>query len=74
MDRLIKLSNQYGIPIIQDSAHAIGAKYKGQTLTDLTDFSCYSFQAIKSITTGDWQCFDTARDIVKIENILKKEK
>ncbi len=53
MDSLVKLSDRYGIPLIQDSAHAIGAKYNGQVLTEFSDFSCYSFQAIKSITTGD---------------------
>lgn len=53
MASLSKISKEYGIPIIQDSAHAIGAKFKGDHIADLTEFSCFSFQAIKSITTGD---------------------
>jgi len=53
MSELIKISNYYNIPIIQDSAHALGAKYDKKNIADLTDFSCFSFQAIKSITTGD---------------------
>ncbi len=53
MSELIKISNYYNIPIIQDSAHALGAKYSDQNIADMTDFSCFSFQAIKSITTGD---------------------
>lgn len=43
----------FGIPIIQDSAHALGAKYRGDELTKLSEFSIYSFQAIKHITTAD---------------------
>lgn len=53
LNSLNKLSKQYDIPLIQDSAHAIGAKYEGQDISNLSDFSCYSFQAIKTITTGD---------------------
>ncbi|MFL2983038.1 MAG: DegT/DnrJ/EryC1/StrS family aminotransferase [Candidatus Neomarinimicrobiota bacterium] len=53
MSELIQISNYYNIPIIQDSAHGLGAKYDNRNIADLTAFSCFSFQAIKSITTGD---------------------
>jgi len=39
--------------IIEDAAHALGALYKGKLVGADVDFSCYSFQAIKHITTGD---------------------
>lgn len=42
-----------GIKLIQDNAQALGATYQRQPLSDFGDFSCYSFQAIKSLTTGD---------------------
>lgn len=53
LDRLNQIASKYNIPVIQDSAHALGATYKGSQIGDLTDFSIYSFQAIKHITTGD---------------------
>ena len=53
MEGLLKIANQYNIPIIQDSAHALGSRYRNFNISDLTDFSCFSFQAIKTITTGD---------------------
>ena len=53
LDRLNEIASRYQIPVIQDSAHALGATYKGRQIADLTDFSIYSFQAIKHITTGD---------------------
>ena len=53
LDRLQQISTRHKIPIIQDSAHALGAKYKDKNIADLSDFSIYSFQAIKHITTGD---------------------
>tara|TARA_B100000029_G_scaffold398333_1_gene396796 strand:+ start:720 stop:1826 length:1107 start_codon:yes stop_codon:yes gene_type:complete len=53
MSSLMKISKEYNIPIIQDSAHALGAKYNNIDIADLTEYSCFSFQAIKTITTGD---------------------
>lgn len=47
------LSQKYSLPIIQDAAHAFGATYDGKPISDFTDFTCYSFQAIKHFTTGD---------------------
>ena len=39
--------------LIQDNAHALGAEYDGLPLSDYGDYSCYSFQAIKALSTGD---------------------
>lgn len=39
--------------LIQDNAHGLGAEYEGLPLSDYGDFSCYSFQAIKALSTGD---------------------
>jgi perosamine synthetase len=42
------------IKLIQDSAHSLGALYKGELTGSLTaDYTTFSFQAIKHITTGD---------------------
>lgn len=53
MDELHAIAAKYGIPVIEDAAHAIGATYKGRYIGDISDFSTFSFQAIKHITTGD---------------------
>lgn len=53
MDELIAIAKEYSIPLIDDAAHALGATYKGQKIGEMTDFSMFSFQAIKHITTGD---------------------
>ncbi len=40
--------------LIQDAAHSLGSKYKGNLAgSTIADFSTFSFQAIKHITTGD---------------------
>lgn len=53
MDELCEISKQFGIPLIVDAAHALGARYKGNPIACLSDFTMFSFQAIKHITTGD---------------------
>ena len=41
------------ITLIADCAQALGAKYNGKPITEYSDFSIFSFQAIKHITTAD---------------------
>lgn len=53
MDELQEIANSAGIPIIEDAAHAVGASYKGRSIGSISDFTMFSFQAIKHITTGD---------------------
>jgi len=53
MDELGELSKKYNIPIIEDAAHALGATYKGRAIGSISQFTMFSFQAIKHITTGD---------------------
>ena len=39
--------------MIEDAAHALGAKYNGKPIGSISDFTTFSFQAIKHFTTGD---------------------
>jgi dTDP-4-amino-4,6-dideoxygalactose transaminase len=41
------------IHVIEDCAHAIGSKFKEKTIGNGPNFSVFSFQAIKHLTTGD---------------------
>lgn len=41
------------IRIIEDAAHAFGAWYKDRSVGLLADYTAFSFQAIKHLTTGD---------------------
>jgi dTDP-4-amino-4,6-dideoxygalactose transaminase len=50
---LQSIADEWSIPIIEDAAHAVGAKYKGLSIGSISDFTMFSFQAIKHITTGD---------------------
>ena len=53
MDEFNKISREFDIPIIEDAAHALGSKYNGKMVGSNSRFTCYSFQAIKHMTTVD---------------------
>ncbi|MGI9471591.1 MAG: DegT/DnrJ/EryC1/StrS family aminotransferase [Rubripirellula sp.] len=53
MDELQAIASECGIPLIEDAAQAVGAIYKGKPVGGISDFTAFSFQAIKHITTGD---------------------
>lgn len=53
MDKFNNLSEETGLPIIEDAAHALGAKYRGKMIGANSRFTCFSFQAIKHMTTVD---------------------
>ncbi|NOZ45505.1 MAG: aminotransferase class I/II-fold pyridoxal phosphate-dependent enzyme [Chlorobi bacterium] len=41
------------ILLLSDSAHSLGAEYKGKKSGSLTDISVFSFHAVKNLTTGE---------------------
>lgn len=53
MAEIHAIAAEHNIPVIEDAAHALGAQYDGKHIGTLSDFTMFSFQAIKHLTTGD---------------------
>jgi UDP-4-amino-4,6-dideoxy-N-acetyl-beta-L-altrosamine transaminase len=55
MKEIYDLSRQYHFKIIEDAAHAIGAKYHGKPVGNCqySDITVFSFHPVKIITTGE---------------------
>jgi len=55
MEVIHALSQKYGFRIIEDAAHAIGARYRGEPVGNCrySDITVFSFHPVKIITTGE---------------------
>lgn len=52
-DSILEIAKENNLVVIEDAAHALGALYKGKTIGSIVPYTCFSFQAIKHLTTGD---------------------
>ncbi len=59
MDKIIEVAKKYQLPIIEDSAEAIGSTYKGQKAGSMGSFGTFSFHGTKTICTGEGGMFVT---------------
>ncbi|MDA8085795.1 MAG: DegT/DnrJ/EryC1/StrS family aminotransferase [Nitrospiraceae bacterium] len=52
MDDIIEIAKKNALPVIEDSCHAIGSKYKGRQAGTFGDAAFFSSQWSKPVTTG----------------------
>jgi perosamine synthetase len=53
IEELLRISQEYNIPLIEDAAEAIGSMYHGQPAGSMGIFGVFSFHGSKTITTGE---------------------
>jgi dTDP-4-amino-4,6-dideoxygalactose transaminase len=53
-----------GLPVVEDAAHAAESEYRGRKLGALSDATCFSLYATKSIAAGEGGIVTTNRDDV----------
>ncbi len=53
--------------VLADAAHSLGATYKGKRSGEVADFTCFSFHAVKNLTTAEGGAV-TWKDIPGIDN------
>jgi perosamine synthetase len=61
------LAKKNNIKLIQDAAQSLGSTYHKKPITDYADFTIFSFQAIKHISSGDGGLV-----CIKDKNLIKK--
>jgi len=53
MDAILEIAARYDIPVIEDNAHSLFAKYKGSYLGTFGTFATQSFHETKNFTCGE---------------------
>jgi dTDP-4-amino-4,6-dideoxygalactose transaminase len=71
LEEIRKIGRKYNLPVIEDSAHAMGAAYRGDPVGSTGDVACFSFQCVKIVTCGDGGVITTTRE--DVYNTLKKK-
>jgi dTDP-4-amino-4,6-dideoxygalactose transaminase len=53
MDAILALGAEKQVPVMEDAAHALPARYRGRTIGTLSTLSVFSFYATKNLATGE---------------------
>lgn len=52
-------AKRHGLRVVEDAAHAFGTLYQGKRVGGFGDITCFSFDGIKNITSGEGGCVVT---------------
>lgn len=53
MKKILEIAARYGLPVVEDAAQGVMAKYNDQYLGSIGDLGCYSFHETKNYTCGE---------------------
>jgi len=71
IDEINKIALENNLKVIEDAAHALGAEFNGTKIGSHSDYVCFSFQAIKHLTTVDGGAIScrTTEELSKIKRL-----
>jgi dTDP-4-amino-4,6-dideoxygalactose transaminase len=70
MDEIVAVAGKYQIPILEDAAEALGARYKGACCGTLGEVAALSFNGNKMITTSGGGALICSTDAAKKEAVF----
>jgi perosamine synthetase len=53
MDEIHALAHGHHLRVVEDAAHALPSEYQGKRVGQISEFTCFSFYATKTLTTGE---------------------
>ena len=62
MDEIMEVARKHNLVVIEDAAHAVGAKYKDRMVGSIGDMTVFSFHAVKNLTTAEGGMLTTEND------------
>ena len=74
MDKIMEIARKHNLAVIEDAAHALGAKYKDEHLGTIGEIGCFSFHGTKNAASGEGGVFVTDnRKIFKMAEIIREK-
>ena len=74
MEKIMDIATKNNLLVIEDAAHALGAKYKNKYLGTIGDVGCFSFHGTKNVSVGEGGFFATnERDISKTAEVVREK-
>ena len=74
MDKIMALAKKHRLVVVEDAAHAVGAKYRGKYLGTIADIGCFSFHQTKNIACGEGGAFVTQNNKIFNKAEIMREK
>ena len=59
LDKIYDFAKKKNLRVIEDASHAFGTVFKNKVVGSFGDISCFSFDGIKNITSGEGGCIVT---------------
>lgn len=53
MDEIHEIAKRYNLRVLEDAAHSLPAYYKGKKIGTISEVTCFSFYATKTLSTGE---------------------
>lgn len=53
LDEIHEIAKAHNLKVLEDAAHSLPATYKGKKIGTLSDVTCFSFYATKTLSTGE---------------------
>lgn len=66
LDRLLEISKEYHMALVEDSSHAHGTEWRGRKIGAIGDIGTFSFQASKLLTAGEGGMIVTNREDLEL--------
>ena len=64
LGEILSIASRHGVRVIEDAAHALPSQFRGRTIGAISDVTCFSFYATKSMTTGEGGMICTDDDAI----------
>ena len=64
IDRMMDIADRYGVKVVEDCAHTLGAKWRGKHVGTFGAVGCWSMQTNKAVNAGEGGILSTDREDV----------